>query len=133
MNDRIKIDYTNPIKITLILSEKKGVYINHELEESQYFGTNGSYVRVFFKLLNNKNFSETAKIVKLKKTIEISEDFIIEETSYKIKVIYENNPIRIRKIKILTDDEKIELGFFDHNDINGITKNFFSMANPYLN
>ena len=29
--NRIKIEYTMPKKITIILSEKKGVYINHDL------------------------------------------------------------------------------------------------------
>ena len=36
---RIKIIYTNPQKITIILSEKKGMYINHELKETQFFMT----------------------------------------------------------------------------------------------
>ena len=31
---RIKIDYKIPQNITIILSEKKGVYINHDLKES---------------------------------------------------------------------------------------------------
>ncbi|MDC1047115.1 hypothetical protein OAQ96_00350, partial [Alphaproteobacteria bacterium] len=36
-SDRIKIDYKYPEKITIILSEKKGVYINHDLKESEHF------------------------------------------------------------------------------------------------
>ena len=45
---RIKIVYKKPQKITIILSEKKGIYINHELEESQFFATKNSYIKFFF-------------------------------------------------------------------------------------
>ena len=45
---RIKITYTKPQKITIILSEKKGIYINHELKESQFFATKNSYIKFFF-------------------------------------------------------------------------------------
>ena len=41
---RIKIDYLKPNKLTLIFSEKKGAYINHELEEAEYFRTSNSYL-----------------------------------------------------------------------------------------
>ena len=38
-DERIKIDYNNPEKLTIILSDKKGVYINHKLQESEFFLT----------------------------------------------------------------------------------------------
>ena len=54
--DRIKINYTKPEKLTVILSENKGIYTNHELRESEFFNTNKSYIKVFFKILNGGNF-----------------------------------------------------------------------------
>ena len=51
---RIKIDYLKPEKITVILSEKKGVYINHELEESEFFITKKSYIKIFFDIFQKK-------------------------------------------------------------------------------
>ena len=50
-SDRIKMDYKHPLNLTLVLSERKGVYINHNLKESQYFNTNKSFIRFFFKFL----------------------------------------------------------------------------------
>ena len=47
-DNRIKIDYKHPQNLTLILSEKKGVYINHDLKESNYFNTNKSFIKFFF-------------------------------------------------------------------------------------
>ena len=45
---RIKINYKKPSEITIILSEKKGIYINHELKESQFFATRKSYIKFLF-------------------------------------------------------------------------------------
>ena len=128
---RIKINYENPQKITLILSEKKGVYINHELEESQYFNTNKSYVSFFFKILNGDKFLEKPTVQE--NSIELNNSFNISDVNYKIKIVYENNPIKIRKVIVSENDEKLEISFFNHNNLESFEKNFFSMINPYLN
>ena len=57
-NDRIKINYIKPQNITLVLSEKKGMYTNHDLKDSEYFNTNKSFIKIFFKLLKSKEFKE---------------------------------------------------------------------------
>ena len=131
-NERIKIDYIKPTKLTLILSEKKGVYINHELKESQYFNTNKSYVRVFFKIINKNKFTDKSNILVSENTIEISESVDLDNNFYNIKIMYENDPIKLRKIKVLNDGETLELGFFNYNIEQKFKKNFFSMVDPYL-
>ena len=130
-NDRIKINYTDPSKLTLILSKKKGMYTNHELQESQYFNTNKSYIKFFFKILNGNNFLKKPKITK--NFIEIIDSFNLNESFYNIKIIYENDPIKLRKIIILENNQKIEMGFFNHKNIEDLEKKFFSMIDPYLN
>ena len=129
-NDRIKINYTKPKELTIILSEEKGVYINHELKESQYFNTKKSYIKIFFKILNGDNFPEKLKISE--NFIEINNKLNIDKNFYKIKIIYENEPIKLRKISILENNKKIDVGFFNHNNIKSFEKKFFSMVNPYL-
>ena len=129
--DRIKINYTKPIKLTLILSEKKGIYTNHELQESQYFNTNKSYIKVFFKILKGDNFLDKPKM--LENFIELNHDFSLNNNIYKIKIIYEYDPIKLRKIIILENNQKIEMGFYNHNNLETYEKKFFSMINPYLN
>ena len=130
---RIRVDYTRPKKITLILSKKRGVYINHELKETQHFNTNKSYVGIFFKIFNNNSFSNTSNIVSYKDKIEISEKLELEKTIYIIKIIYENKPIKLRKIEVVNENESLDLGFFNHNIENEFKKKFFSMVDPYLN
>ena len=129
-DDRIKINYTKPNKLTLILSEKKGMYINHTLKETQYFNTKKSYIKVFFRILKGEVLSEKINISK--KFIELSDIFILNDNQYKIKTIYENDPIKLRKIVILENNQKTELGLFNHNDLEILDNNFFSMIDPYL-
>jgi len=131
-DERIKIDYIKPTKLTLILSEKKGVYINHELKESQYFNTNKSYVRVFFKIFNKNKFSDKSNITVSENTIQISESVDLDNNFYNIKIMYENDPIKLRKIKVLNGGEMLDLGFFNFNIEKKFRKNFFSMVDPYL-
>ena len=129
--DRIKINYLKPKKLSLILSEKKGMYTNHELKESQYFNTNKSYIKVFFKILKGDTFPEKLEISQ--NFIQLNDNFVLNDDTYKINIIYENNPIKLRKIVVLENDQRLEIGFFNHNNLETFDKKFFSMINPYLN
>ncbi len=131
--DRIKIDYIKPKNITIILSEKKGMYVNHDLKETQYFNTNKSYVGFFINFFTKNKISEISKIESSKNFIEIEETLKLNDDFFEIKIIYENEPIKLRKIIIIENNESIEMGFFGHNNITDLDQKFFSMANPYLN
>ena len=128
--NRIKIDYKYPQNLTLILSEKKGVYINHNLKESEYFNTNKSFIKFFFKLLKGNEFAEKPKAEK--NFIKINDSFVLNDIIYQITILYENNPIKIRKVMILEDNQNLEISLFDHNSLNFFDKKFFSMVDPYL-
>jgi hypothetical protein len=129
--DRIKIDYSKPKKLTLILSEEKGMYINHSLKESQYFSTKKSHIKIFFKILKGESFTETTNVSS--NFIELIDSFTLNDIQYKIKIIYEDDPIKLRKIIILENNQKTEMGLFNHNNLKTLNKKFFSMVDPYLN
>ena len=130
-NNRIKMDYKHPQNLTLILSEKKGVYINHSLKESHYFNTNKSFIKIFFKLLKGNDFVEKPKTEK--NFIKINDNFSLDDTFYQITILYEDKPIKIRKIMILENDQNLEISFLDHKVLEFFDKKFFSMVDPYLN
>ena len=130
---RIKINYNNPEKLTIILSEKKGVYINHELKESEFFLTKKSYIKVFFDVFHKKNHIQNMAINQSTNQIKISEEVELNDNFFSIKVIYENDPIKLRRLEIIGNNEKIQMGFFDHSKENTFDKKFFSMIDPYLN
>jgi hypothetical protein len=130
---RIKISYNKPRKLTIILSEKKGIYIDHELKESEFFVTKKSYIKNFFDIFYKKNHMKNMRIKHLNDHIEISERTQLDNTLFHIKLIYENDPIKLRRLEIISDEEKIQMGFFDHNKEDTFDKKFFSMIDPYLN
>jgi uncharacterized protein (UPF0128 family) len=130
---RIKIDYKNPQRLTLILSDKKGMYINHGLKESEFFMTKKSYIKIFFDIFHKESHIKDMTVKHLDKQIEISEKIQLDDIFFNIKLVYENKPIKLRRLEIISDDEKIQMGFFNHKFENIFDKNFFSMIDPYLN
>ncbi|MDC0193200.1 outer-membrane lipoprotein carrier protein LolA [Pelagibacteraceae bacterium] len=130
---RIKINYKKPQKITIILSEKKGIYINHELEESQFFATKNSYIKFLFDVFHKKKYLKNITIEESDDKIEIIDKFKLDNTLYNIKLIYENEPIKLRRLEINDDDKKTQMGFFNHSLEKNFENKFFSMADPYLN
>ncbi len=130
---RIKIIYTNPQKITIILSEKKGMYINHELKESEFFVTNKSYIKNFFDIFHKENYLQNMSIKNLDNELEFSEKTQLDQTFFNINLVYENDPIKLRRLEIMGDDEKIQMGFFNHKQESVFDKKFFSMIDPFLN
>ena len=130
---RIKINYNKPQKLTIILSEKKGVYINHDLEETEFFLTKRSYIKVFFEIFYKKNYLKNMIIDNSNGQIEISEKTELDDSWFDIRLIYENDPIKLRRLEIINNDENIQMGFFNHSIEDTFDKNFFSMVDPYLN
>tara|TARA_Y100001970_G_scaffold87544_1_gene110520 strand:- start:18408 stop:18995 length:588 start_codon:yes stop_codon:yes gene_type:complete len=130
---RIRVEYKDPTKLTLIFSAKKGIYINHDLKESQFFNTKKSYVSVFFKIFNKDYFLDKPNIKITKNLIQLSETAEIDGIVYTIQIVYEINPIKLRKILIFEQNKILELGFFDHKFVKEFDKKFFSMIDPYIN
>ena len=54
-NDKIRLDYFNPDR-TLKISRDKGVYINHELREEEFFSTKELLIKVFYDVFLDENF-----------------------------------------------------------------------------
>ena len=131
-DERIKIDYNNPEKLTIILSDKKGVYINHKLQESEFFLTKKSYIKIFFDIFQKKHHLKNISINEVADQIIINEETYLDNNLYTIRLIYENDPIKLRRLEIISDDEKIQIGFFNHNKEDIFDKSFFAMIDPYL-
>ena len=130
--ERIKIDYIEPKKITVVLTKNKGMYISHDLKETQFFSTNKSLVKIFFNILIDENFYNNTDLFSSKNEIKLKNTSEIDNVSYLIEVIYENNPIKLRKIKVRTENQNIEVGFFNHNDLKDYEKDFFALIDPFL-
>ena len=129
--ERIKLDYFSPAIISLVISNKKGMYVNHELQETQFFNTNKSYIKFFFEMFDTNSFVEGAEIKISNNLIRINKEINIDDNIYEINIIYENIPIKLRKIEVIENNTRIELGLFDHEQLKNLEKKFFSMISPY--
>ena len=96
------MNYKYPQNLTLILSERKGVYINHNLKESQYFNTNKSFIKFFFKLLKGSKFAKKPEIED--GFIKINDSFVLEDNYYQITILYENKKNSFQLQKVLRKD-----------------------------
>lgn len=129
---RIRMEYRTPEELTIVLTNKKGMYVNHKLKETQYFNPKKSFVDMFLKILTGEDFYENSLINLTDRNIIINSDLYISEKIYKTQIVYENKPIKLRKIKIKDDEMQIEIGFYNHNTLKTLDADFFSLINPYL-
>jgi hypothetical protein len=84
-------------------------------------------------VFHKEKYLEEAIVKEAKDKIEIVEDIKLDKIVYNIRLIYENDPIKLRRLEINDDNEKTQMGFFNHNLEKEIEKKFFSMIDPYLN
>ena len=129
---RIRIDYNQPTKITIILDKNKAMFFNHDLEEIEYFDPKKTIAKIIFEIFNN-NLVENFNKHKIDKNIG---KFYInvkhEKINYLAEIVFELNPLELRMINIVSKEENISFGLRDHNFNYVFKKNFFSMANPLL-
>lgn len=127
---RIKIQYDYPSKIQIILSQKKAMYFNEDLEEVEYFNPKNSTASIFYDIFYNKNFFFDAEIYKEKNYIRIKKEVTIQKNNLEINILFENNPLVIKKISYEGIDSKIEFNILESNFNPSLDKKFFSMVHP---
>ena len=86
----------------------------------------------FFEIFSEEIFFKNVEFVEIQNTINVFKKVILDEKTYSIKIIYENNPIKIRKIYIDGDDAGFEIGFYEFSKGEFYNKDFYSLVNPYL-
>ena len=129
---RIKVEYSVPSKVTIILDEKKSMYFNKDLQEVEYFNTKKSEANIFFQILKNKNFLDNADIEYQNYNIIFSKKYIVDQNLYFAELIFEQNPYLLRKIKVNFDETNYTISFFNHSYNHDFRKNFFSLVNPLI-
>ena len=129
---RIRLDYFDPSKITLIINSKKGMYFNIDLNEVQFFSTKNTEAFFFYQLFYNNDFLKEFTEVNKKKSLIYNKKQTIVDEEVLIDVIFEKNPFLLREIILKGENINIKLGLADHNFNPIFKKKFFSMADPTL-
>ena len=130
-DDMIRLDYASPDR-TLKIKKEKGVYINHELREEEFFSTKNNILKIFYDIFLNKNFFSSLTPNEQNKEI-IFEKMIESDTAkFHLKIFFEDSPFLLRKIISKTENDLISISFYDHNYNKVFEEDFFSFVPIYL-
>ena len=130
--DRLKILYDGPPKIIFILKKDKGMYFNKDLEEVEYFGTKNNNAKVFFDLFNDSHFFDNAVLKLSSKIFSFTKFIKIEGEKIKINILFEDEPIALKKIEVYKEDEVLNFYIDNINLYPELEEDFFSLAHPLL-
>ena len=130
-DDKIRLDYNNPDR-TLKINKEKGVYINHELREEEFFSTKKNIIKIFYDVFLKNNFFSSLSPEESNKEIVFEKIIESESTKVHLKIFFENSPLLLRKIISKTESELISISFYDHNYNSIFEENFFSFVPIYL-
>ena len=129
---RIRVEYTKPSKILIILDEDKAMYYNYDLEEDEFFDPRKTSAWFIDDVFNNNNFFLNSNVIENTDNVVLEKTVINEEIEYEIKIIFENNPFILRKIDIFSDNFLLNLSFYNHKYNESFDEKFFKLINPSL-
>ena len=127
---RARVEYNNPSKIVLILAEKKAMYYNYDLDEVEFFNPRNTSAWFFYEIFKNPLSLKGSEIIIEDSVIEVLKSGNHQDQNYKLKIIFENNPLLIRKIYLEFEDIKITVSMYDHKMGESFGRNFFRLIPP---
>ena len=130
--DRIKVDYFNPSKISIIMDKDKAMYVNYDLGEVQYFDPQNSAAGIFINIFKNNFFLDGASIDIKNKNILLKKEGEIDNDKFTLLILFEKNPNILRKIKLEYNNIYNSVMLSNHNFNAMFDKKFFTMANPFI-
>ena len=132
---RIRVEYLSPVKILIILDNNKAMYYNYELEEDEFFDPKNTNAWFFYDIFRNPLFFKDAEIEFENNELQIKKNgFDTENRKYFVKVLFENNPLILRKVEVSTNQEHMILSIYNHKYNEQFNKDFFKLINPnFLN
>jgi len=132
---RVRAEYFLPTKILIILDEDKAMYYDYELDEDEFFNPKNTNAWFFYDIFRNPLFFDDSFVASKKNNLVIQKKGIDNgESRYSIRVYFEKNPIVLRKLEVLINEDMLTLSIYDHNYNEEFDKDFFKLINPkYFN
>ena len=97
-----------------MIISKKGVYINHELKEEEFFSTKKNIVKIFYEIFLDYSFFSSLKFKENNHEIVFEKNYNrFSQTN--LKIFFENTPFLLRKIIAKTEAEVISISFNEHS------------------
>ena len=130
---RIRAEYFLPTKILIILAENKAMYYDYELEEDEFFNPKNTNAWFFYDIFRNPIFFEDGKTeVKNNQLILEKRGADNEGEEFVIRVLFEKNPMVLRRVEVEINDDVLVLSIYNHNYNELFGKDFFKLINPTL-
>lgn len=132
--NRIRVNYTKPYSVTFVAKKNKAMYFNEDLMELHYFNPDKTAFNMF------KSFFElhimpkdTYEIIENNNVIDIKFKKIEVDSISNFSIIFQNNPIELKKIEWSGVDGDFTFSIYNLNSEIIINKKTFSMLNPIIN
>ena len=129
-NNRLRVNYDEPSNIIFVIKKNSAMYFNKNLGEVQYFNTKKNNTKIFFDLFNDINFLDNANFFFEDNMFYFSKIIEMSNENSLIKIFFEESPIRLRKIEILSMDVTTTFYINNMNFNPDFEDNFFSLVNP---
>ena len=132
---RVRAEYFLPTKILIILAKDKAMYYDYELEEDEFFNPKNTNAWFFYDIFRNPYFFEDGKVeVKNNELLLEKKGIDNEEKNFVIRVLFEKQPLILRGIEVLVNDNILKLSIYNHSYNEVFDKSFFKLINPnFLN
>ena len=132
---RVRAEYFLPTKILIILAEDKAMYYDYVLEEDEFFNPKNTNAWFFYDIFRNPLFFEDGKIeVRNNELLLEKKGIDNEEKNFVIRVLFEKQPLILRGIEAVINNDVLKLSIYNHSYNEVFDKDFFKLINPkYLN
>ena len=131
--NRLKIRYTFPTNIVLVVKESNAMYFNVDLSEAQYFNPNNTAAEIFFDFFYNQKFLDKAEFFLENNSFSFVKTMTLNNETSNVKIFFEESPIKLRKIEIVNSQGKISFTIINPDYNPDLDDEIFSLANPLLN
>ena len=128
---RVRAEYLSPTKILIVLDNDKAMYYNYDLEEDEFFNPKNTNAWFFYDIFRNPYFFKDSSLKEESHELIIEKIGVdIDQRNFVIKLYFEKNPLVLRAVEVLIDNQFLKLSIYDHTYNEEFDKNFFKLINP---
>ncbi len=128
---RVRAEYYTPTKILIVLDKDRGMYYNYELEEDEFFNPKNTNAWFFYDIFRNPDFFESSKIhIKDNELILEKSGLSDKEKEFMIRVYFEKNPLVLRGVEVVINNDVLKLSIFNHNYNEDFDEDLFKLISP---
>jgi len=130
--NRLRVEYSTPKKIVLIVKENNAMYYNIDLEEVEYFNPKKTPASIFFNFFYDEEYLKDSKIYHDKNFLAFEKTIVIDDNKNLVKFFFEKSPLKLRKIQIKNSEGITSFTIINPNYNPDLNDKLFSLANPLL-